>query len=128
MLVDTSVWIQVFRKNAPLDLREWVEPGDIAICLPIAQELLQGFRDDAAFRKAGAGLDALIWVESPLTMEVVDEAVGLYRAARKRGLTIRSSVDCLIAACAIRHGLVVLHADRDYAALARVSRLRQRSV
>jgi predicted nucleic acid-binding protein len=128
VLVDTSVWIQVFRKTAPLDLRAHVEPGDVVTCLPIAQEVLQGFRDDAAFRKARVGLDALLWVESPLTREVVDDAVGLYRAARKRGLTIRSSVDCLIAACAIRHDLVVLHADRDYAALARISRLRQRSV
>ena len=128
MLVDTSVWVQVFRKTAPLDLRHYVEPGDVVICLPIAQELLQGFRDDATFQTARAALDALIWVESPLTMELVDHAVALYRAARKRGLTIRSGVDCLIAACAIRHGLVVLHADRDYTALARVSPLQQRRV
>jgi predicted nucleic acid-binding protein len=37
-------------------------------------------------------------------------------------------VDCLIAACAIRHGLTVLHNDRDYPALARVSELQQRQI
>jgi predicted nucleic acid-binding protein len=42
-------------------------------------------------------------------------------------LTVRSSADCLIAACAIRHDLEVLHRDRDYAALAGISSLRHRS-
>jgi len=41
---------------------------------------------------------------------------------------VRSSVDCLIAACALRHDLDVLHRDRDFPVLARVSRLRQRRV
>jgi predicted nucleic acid-binding protein len=61
-------------------------------------------------------------------VEVVEEAVGLYRVSRRRGLTVRSSVDCLIAACAVRNDLEVLHRDRDHTALARISSLRQRSV
>jgi predicted nucleic acid-binding protein len=56
------------------------------------------------------------------------EAVDLYRAARRAGITIRSSVDCLIAACALRHDLTVLHRDRDYAALARICPLNSRDV
>jgi hypothetical protein len=56
------------------------------------------------------------------------EAAELYRAARRQGLTIRSSVDCLIAACAMRHDLPVLHMDRDYELLARVSTLTARPV
>jgi predicted nucleic acid-binding protein len=52
----------------------------------------------------------------------------LYRAARRRGITARSSVDCLIAACALRHDLEILHRDRDFAMLARVSGLRHRSL
>ena len=43
--------------------------------------------------------------------------MALYRSARRVGLTVRSSVDCLVAACALRHDLEVLHRDRDYAAL-----------
>ena len=65
-------------------------------------------------------------IECPLGEEVFDEAIGLYRTARKNGLTVRSSVDCLIAACALRHGIEVLHRDRDYGHLARVSALRER--
>jgi predicted nucleic acid-binding protein len=66
-------------------------------------------------------------VESPLGAEVFDEAIKLFRQARRAGVTIRSSVDCLIAACAIRHDLEVLHRDRDFAALASVSELRARA-
>jgi len=69
---------------------------------------------------------ALPIVESPMREALFTEAVDLYRRARRVGLTVRSSVDCLIAACAIRHDLEVLHSDRDYPALARVSELRQR--
>jgi predicted nucleic acid-binding protein len=43
-------------------------------------------------------------------------------------LTIRSGVDCVIAACAIRHDLEVLHADRDYPAIAKVSSLQHRQI
>lgn len=65
-------------------------------------------------------------VESPLDLAVFSQAIDLYRSARRGGLTVRSSVDCLIATCAIRHDLEVLHRDRDYTAIARVSALRER--
>ncbi|MGH2769151.1 MAG: PIN domain-containing protein [Actinomycetota bacterium] len=50
----------------------------------------------------------------------------MYRGARHAGVTVRSSVDCLIAACALRHDLTILHHDRDFDALARISRLQVR--
>jgi|SRR5690242_9203531 Arc/MetJ family transcription regulator len=56
----------------------------------------------------------------PLTPSVVEDAVDLYRRARRAGFTIRSSVDCLIGSCAARHRLTVVHRHRDYAALAKV--------
>jgi predicted nucleic acid-binding protein len=59
---------------------------------------------------------------------VFEEAVLLYRAARRTGKTPRSSVDCLIAACALRHDLTVLHRDRDFEALTQVSILRARDI
>jgi len=127
-LVDTSVWIEVFRKATRLDLESVVPFDDIVTCLPIVQEVLQGFRDERAFRIARDSLRSLPTVESPLAMDVIEDAVGLYRRARHAGLTIRSSVDCLIAACALRHDLEVLHRDRDFEALAAVSPLRARNV
>ena len=67
-------------------------------------------------------------VESPIAIEVFLESADLLRRARQSGLTIRSGVDCLIAACAIRNGLTLLHRDRDYDALARVSTLDARDI
>ena len=127
-LVDTSVWIEIFRARKPLRLASIVEFDEIVTCLPVIQEVLQGFRDEQAFRTARISMLAIPCVESPLGVEVVEAAVALYRSARRMGLTVRSSVDCLIAACALRHDLTVLHRDRDYPSLAKVSELRQRAV
>lgn len=128
VLVDTSAWIATFRRSSPLDLESVVPMDEVVTCLPVVQEVLQGFRDEGAFRIARDSMLALPMVESPLTIAIFEEAVDLYRTARRSGLTVRSSVDCLIASCAIRHDLEVLHVDRDYPSLARVSGLRQRRV
>jgi predicted nucleic acid-binding protein len=127
ILVDTSVWIEVFRERRPLDIEAVVDFSEIVTCLPVLQEVLQGFRSEPAYRRAREAMLALPIVESPLTQAVFIEAVELYRAARRSGLTVRSSVDCLIAACAIRQDLEVLHRDRDFPELAAVSALRERA-
>lgn len=127
-LVDSSVWIEVFRRRTPLALATVVEFDDVVTCLPVVQEVLQGFGDERAFRLAREAMLAMPMVESPLGEGLFLEATALYRAARKAGRTVRSSVDCLIAACALRHDLEILHRDRDFAALAAVSALREREV
>jgi len=128
VLVDTSAWIEVFRKPSRLAIESVVDFDEIVTCLPVVQEVLQGFTAEAPFRTARRAMLALPMVESPLRVEVFDDAVDLYRRARRAGLTIRSGADCLIAACAIRHDLTVLHHDRDYAALARVCALQHRQI
>lgn len=127
-LVDTSVWIEVFRKPSRFRLESVVELEEVATCLPIIQEVLQGFRKEGAFRVAREAMYALPVVESPLRGEVFDQAISLYRQARNAGLTPRSGVDCVIAACALMNDLTVLHYDRDFELLARVSSLRTRPV
>lgn len=126
VLVDTSVWIEVFRKPARVRLEQAVDFDDIVTCLPVIHEVLQGFDDERAFLVAREAMHALPVVESPLARPVFDQAVDLYRAARRAGVTVRSGVDCVIAACALRHHLVVLHYDRDFDNIARVSALQSR--
>lgn len=127
-LVDTSAWILHFSTDSSFDLRTICPPEERAICLPVYQEILQGIRDEKVYRHLREILLAGDIVENPLTIGLFDEAVGLYRLARKNGLTIRSSVDCLIAACAIRHDLTILHNDRGFAALSAISTLKQMNI
>lgn len=121
LLVDTSAWIEVFRRRPRITIERLSGGLDrVVTCLPIIQEVLQGFDDERAYRLAHTTMYALPCVESPITPQLIDEAVDLYRRGRRAGVTVRSSVDCLIAACAARHRLTVVHRDRDYAALAKV--------
>ena len=122
-LVDTSVWIACFRRSDPLDLESILELDEWVTCLPVIQEVLQGFDDQRAFRIAREALFALPIVESPLTAATFEQAIDLYRSARRAGFTIRSSVDCLIAACALRNSLTIAHRDRDFGSLARIAAL-----
>ena len=118
----------MFRKRPRLVLERAVEFDEVVTCLPVVQEVLQGFTSDPAFRSARDAMLALPMIESPVSERVYLEAVDLYRRARRAGITVRSGADCLIAACAIRHGLTVLHHDRDFPALARISELEQRQI
>jgi len=126
LLVDTSVWIEVFRRPSRFELGSVADLDEVVTCLPVIQEVLQGFSQEHAFRIAREAMFALPVLEAPLTREVFEEATQLFRTARKSGVTVRSSVDCLIAACAIRHGVTVLHLDRDFTHLAKVSSLKER--
>ena len=123
ILLDTSVWIEIFRTKGPLRIESILEFEEIVTCLPVIQEVLQGFREERAYRTARDAMTALPIVESQMEESLFIEAAGLYRAARRQGLTIRSSVDCLIAACALRHDMPVFHKGRDYDLLGRVSPL-----
>src|SRR3954469_6983529 len=95
VLVDTSVGIDVFRKPSTIRLESLVEFDDIVTCLPVVQEVLQGFDSEPAFTRARDAMLALPIVECPLGVDVFEQAIDLYRSARRLGLTIRSSVDCL---------------------------------
>jgi predicted nucleic acid-binding protein len=127
-LVDTSVWIRHFSSSDSLDLREICSPDDRVLCLPVYQEILQGIRDEGTYREIRHILKAAQFVEDPMQLSLYEEGAQLYRLARRQGVTVRSSVDCLIAATAIRHDLLVLHHDRDFPNLARVSALQERAV
>jgi predicted nucleic acid-binding protein len=92
VLVDTSVWVEVFRKPSRIQLESLVDFDDIVTCLPVVQEVLQGFDAEPAFVRARESMLALPIVESPLGQDVLLEAVALYRSGRRGGVTIRSSI------------------------------------
>ena len=128
ILVDTSIWIELFRDSGPHQSPVELDLEEVVTCLPVIQEVLQGFDDQRAFQIAREAMFALPMVESPLTDEIFQLAIDLYRSARRSGVTVRSSVDCLIAACALRNSLTVLHQDRDFDALAKIAPLDVRRI
>ena len=120
ILVDTSVWIDFFRRISSRETALFKEAlqrrEQIFIAGIIAQEILQGVRNDAQHRSI---LHYLL-LFSKIDAEFVDylAAANIYRSLRRRGLTIRSPVDCLIAALAIKQKVSLLHKDTDFTVIA----------
>lgn len=123
VLVDTSIWIEFFKKSSKLIIPPEMIPS-IAVCPPIIQEVLQGIRDDAAWTRVYRSLSSFKIAGEILSVDYYLEASSIYRSARRRGITIRSSVDCLIAAIALKEKLQVWHRDRDFAEIAQFTELR----
>ena len=116
ILVDSSVWIDYFGGAASpeadqLDVLLGVEPlltGDL-----ILAEVLQGFTSDRDFRQAKKLLESFE-VVSLAGREVCVQAAHNFRALRRKGVTIRKTIDTIIATCCIRNGYALLHSDRDF--------------
>ena len=126
VLVDTSVWIEFLRgADAPeTDLLRGMIRDDAPVFITpvILQELLMGTSADDRFEELKETLLAFSILTYPHVVATVG-AAELYRGARTKGVTVRKSVDCLIAWYAIEAHLPVLHRDRDFDLLARVSEL-----
>jgi predicted nucleic acid-binding protein len=124
ILVDSSIWIG-FQRVGFYDLLGGEEP---VVCLPIIQEVLQGIRSERQYRETLDTFRAMTILEAPMSIELYEHAALIFRTARTVGYTIRSAADCLIAACAIRNAVPVLHHDRDFAVIARVTTLEHRNL
>ena len=116
ILVDTSIWIDFFagRDLPHVSALEGLiqDNEDIAVCGIILTEILQGISNDATFRHVQNSLSPLIM--APMSDAVFLRAAKIYRRLRKRGITIRRTSDCIIAATALEHGCSLLHNDRDF--------------
>jgi predicted nucleic acid-binding protein len=116
ILADSSVWIDFFagRPNPEsLWLRKELVDQRIGLTDLILCEILQGIRDDEDFRRAHLRLSRLPILECGGEYLAVDSARN-YRALRAKGITVRKTIDCLIATFCIEHGHSLLHRDRDF--------------
>lgn len=119
ILVDTSVWIDFFagRDLPQVQILEYLiqTDADLALCGVILTEILQGISDDKQHQQVREYLDPLLRLE--ITEPIWLEAAELYRNLRKKGLTIRKTNDCIIAATALHYQACLLHNDRDFEAI-----------
>ena len=126
VLVDSSVWIAYLRDSGGPELEvleRLIGEQRAATTDVVLLEVLAGTTDEeraAQLRRFLAGAE-LLRQQSPVDAE---HAAALYRACRRAGETPRSLNDCLVAAVALRHGVPVLHRDRDFAVLAAHTDLR----
>lgn len=126
ILVDTSIWIEFFRASgSPCDraLGLLIEREE-EICINgiILQEILQGFKDDGHFRAAKRHLSEIPLLE--MTKNTFLLAADIFRLLRKKGATIRSPIDCAIAASAIENKIPLLHNDNDFDIISRHTKLK----
>jgi predicted nucleic acid-binding protein len=116
ILVDSSVWIDFFRGVATpqvdvLDRLLGVEP--LAVGDLILAEVLQGFRADKEFNQARKLLLTLEQVDI-CGQEIAVQAARNFRTLRERGVTIRKTIDTLIATKCIESDIALLFSDRDF--------------
>jgi predicted nucleic acid-binding protein len=127
IVVDTSVWIDVLagrRTRQAICCVDLIEGGEpVALTDVIFTEVLQGLRSEDEAELVERHLRAF----PILRLEGLDDfalAASLYRAARRHGITIRKTLDCLIAVPCVRTGAPLLHKDSDFDRLASCSALR----
>lgn len=127
IVVDTSVWIDVLNDvdtPAARTCVQLIEGGEpVALTDVIFAEVLQGLSDDREATEVERHLRSF----PVLRLASLDDfalAAELYRAARHKGITIRKTLDCLIAAPCVRANAPLLHADKDFDRLASCTALR----
>lgn len=127
IVADSSAWVELLRETGTRPhrtLRRLLgEDAPIAITEVVLLELLAGARTSPERRR----LRSILLAFPVLSLDGLagyEAAADLYRTCRRAGETIRRLLDCLVAVPAIEAGASVLHADRDFDAIARHSPLR----
>lgn len=127
IVVDTSVWIDVLNDNSTKAAErcvELIEAGEpVALTDVIFTEILQGLGSEEEAQLVEDHLRAF----PVLRLDGLEDfalAAELFRSARRSGVTIRKTLDCLIAAPCVRTGAPLLHADADFDLLASCTSLR----
>ena len=127
ILIDSTVWINFFADQQTTEVSKFEsfvnEEEDLCVCGVIMTELLQGISDDQEFQKTKTLLAEMIYL--PMSSTTFIQSAEIYRTLRKMGITIRKTIDFLIAALCIEHEVQLLHNDRDFTFIADHFPLRQ---
>jgi predicted nucleic acid-binding protein len=124
LLIDTSVWITVFRdRNGQVrqQLETLIANRQVLLTRFTQLELLQGSLNEQEWTLLSTYLETQDYVELP--SQSWQEAARIYYDLRRQGLTVRSPIDCCIAQVALENDLLLVHNDRDFETIAQVRSL-----
>jgi predicted nucleic acid-binding protein len=117
-LIDTSIWIDYLRERDNASIRNFQKILEqklpFGITSIIYQEILQGAESKQDFNQLVDYFSTQKFFHPADEITSFVEAARLYFDCRKKGITIRSSMDCLIAQIAIENDLILVHNDKDY--------------
>jgi predicted nucleic acid-binding protein len=124
LLIDTSVWISVFRDRTGQvrqKLETLIDDRDVFLAGFTQLELLQGSLNEKEWTLLSTYLETQDYVE--LTNNSWQSAARIFYDLRRQGLTVRSPIDCCIAQTALENDLLLIHNDRDFETIAQVRSL-----
>lgn len=126
VLVDTSVFIDFFKSRDTLATRKLESILETKCCITpiIFQEVIQGARDDREFELLRDFLSTQLFCYPTEPVATYERAAKMFFSARRKGITIRSTIDCLIAQIAIDNDIALLHDDQDFLEIAKFSALK----
>ena len=116
VLVDTTVWIDFFSGHSLPHVKALedllMNREDLCICGIILTEVLQGIRKDSEFEKTRYLFNNMIFL--PMHYSTFLRSAEIYRSLRKKGITVRKTVDCIIASVALENDIALLDNDKDF--------------
>jgi len=127
ILVDTSVLIGYFKgtEGSVYEKMNYLVDNDVpfGICHYVYQELLQGSANEQEYKLLKDYLTSLPFYNLRHGNESFENAALMYMDCRKKGITVRSTIDLLIAEIAIENNLYLFHNDSDYANISKVCKV-----
>ena len=130
LLIDTSVWINVLRdKSGHAKSKLEIAIDNRPYYLPIftQMELLQACKNEAEWQKLNLYLAVQKYI-IPDYSKIWLNTARLYFELRRKGVTVRSNIDCAIALCALENNLLLLHCDKDFEQIAHYTVLKERKL
>ena len=125
ILVDTSVWIDVLKDrqgNAAEVFQKKTHGEALVLCRFTQLELLQGAKSEKDWAQLDEYLSSQFYLEA--TEKTWSYAARIFFELRRKGITVRSSIDCCIAQIALEHDTLLLHKDADFDRIASIRPLR----
>lgn len=116
ILVDTTVWIDFFANRTTSQVTTLINQiennNELCLCGIVLAEILQGIKNSNEYHQVEEILNSLLFLD--MTKDTFVLSAEIYRKLRAKGITIRKTLDCMIAAIAIENNIPLLHNDRDF--------------